>query len=74
MRDFLEFVGQVVLPVAMVMLVLFALVAGLTLSVNQAYCNQLTELGHETRFEFWGGCYVRAGGQWVPVDNWRVDE
>lgn len=33
---------------------------------NKNECDRVHNLGHETDFDFFGGCYVKVNGQWMP--------
>lgn len=33
---------------------------------NENECDRVHNLGHETDFDFFGGCYVKVNGQWMP--------
>lgn len=33
---------------------------------NKNECDRVHNLGNETDFDFFGGCYVKVNGQWMP--------
>lgn len=33
---------------------------------NKNECDRVHNLGYETDFDFFGGCYVKVNGQWMP--------
>lgn len=35
---------------------------------NKNECNRVHNLGYETDFDFYGGCYVKVNGQWMPFE------
>lgn len=35
---------------------------------NQNECDRVHDLGYETDFGFYGGCYVKVNGHWIPFE------
>lgn len=35
-------------------------------SFNKNECNRVHNLGYETDFDFYGGCFVKVNGRWMP--------
>ena len=33
---------------------------------NKNECDRVHNLGYETDFDFYGGCYVKVNGHWIP--------
>lgn len=49
---------------------------GVTYSVysyKKNECKRVHNLGYETDFDFYGGCYVKVSGQWMQLKNLRVN-
>lgn len=37
-------------------------------SFNKNECDRVHNLGYETDFDFYGGCYVKVNGHWIPFE------
>lgn len=55
--------------------VLFIVIALLCLSIpyscywfNKNECDRVHGLGYDTDFDFFGGCYVKVNGHWIPFE------
>lgn len=35
---------------------------------NEKECDRVHDLGYETDFDFYGGCYVKVNGHWIPFE------
>ena len=35
---------------------------------NKNECDRVHNLGYETDFDFFGGCYVKVNGHWIPFE------
>lgn len=35
---------------------------------NKNECDRVHDLGYETDFGFFGGCYVKVNGHWIPFE------
>lgn len=33
---------------------------------NKNECDRVHNMGYETDFDFYGGCYVKVNGHWIP--------
>ena len=40
---------------------------------NENECDRVHNLGYETDFGFYGGCYVKVDGHWIPIKNYGVN-
>ena len=40
---------------------------------NENECDRVHNLGYETDFGFYGGCYVKVNGHWIPIKNHGVN-
>lgn len=59
-----EFLG----PAAIILLVILLSfgIPYIVYSFNKNECERVHNLGYETDFDFYGGCYVKVNGQWMP--------
>lgn len=68
-------IKQFFLPAAIILLVLFLFfgIPYIAYSFNKNECTRVHNLGYETDFDFYGGCYVKVNGRWMPFENMRVN-
>lgn len=43
--------------------------------IETTKCEEVSEMSQiETKFKFYGGCFVKENGKFIPIKNWRVVE
>ena len=73
---FVEFATEVIPTVALVIIVMGALFLGLTAGFNaivgpKECTNYKQETGRDTKWDFWGGCYVQSKGTWYTMAEYQ---
>lgn len=61
------YIKQIFWPAVLII----GLCGGIVYSVylfNKNKCDRVHELGYETDFNFYGGCYVKVNGHWIPFE------
>lgn len=67
MRDFMDFVMEVILPVAILAIVAIVMLFSLIAITDYVDCAGFQNgTGIETRWSW--GCYAKVNGEWVPKD------
>ena len=61
-------IKQIFWPCVIVLLVLLLIfgIPYISYSFNKNECKRIHNLGYETDFDFFGGCYVKVNGRWMP--------
>lgn len=61
---------QIFLPAVIVICILlfFGSIVYIPYWFNKNECVRVHNLGYETDFDFFGGCYVKVNGHWIPFE------
>jgi hypothetical protein len=59
----------------LVMVIVITLIFGAVIIVESKSCRETAnQMGLEYDYGFWSDCQVNVDGQWVPLDNYRIDD
>lgn len=68
LNKFKYYAEEFFLPAVIIIVILCACfgIVYLDYWFNKSECVRVHNLGYETDFDFFGGCYVKVNGQWMP--------
>lgn len=71
MRDFINFIKEILIPVICILLIVGIPMFSFIYIYDKASCkNYSTITGRETSFTFAGGCFVKSGESWLTKNEY----